>query len=133
MISQPRGSAAMLESKEMTSLESYQNQANLFVKDYLLADSFIPYTSVFGGIFACKLVFYTLVCCHSIFLMYDTQNILLICILHCLFFRSMILLSLLVLITLRPIPAYQKSNVLSGITGNWMLFPLIEIYLFFFS
>ncbi|RHN66807.1 hypothetical protein MtrunA17_Chr3g0095641 [Medicago truncatula] len=47
----------MLESKEMMSLESYQNQANLFVKDYLLADSFIPYTSVFGGIFACKLVY----------------------------------------------------------------------------
>lgn len=44
----------------------------------------------------------------------------------------MILLSLLVLIPLRPIPAYQKSNVLSGITGNWMLFPLIEMYLFFF-
>ncbi|CAJ2639579.1 unnamed protein product [Trifolium pratense] len=50
-------SAAMLESKEMISFKSYQDQANMFVKDYILADSLIPYTSVIGGILACKLIY----------------------------------------------------------------------------
>jgi hypothetical protein len=69
-------SAAMLESKEMISFKSYQDQANMFVKDYILAESLIPYTSVIGGILACKLVIYILVRCHSIFLMYHTWEIL---------------------------------------------------------
>ena len=51
---------AMLNSKEMMAFKSYQNQAELFVKDYLLADPLIPYTSVVGGIFTCKMV-----CWHS--------------------------------------------------------------------
>lgn len=38
------------------TLQSYQTQAEVLVKDYLLADPFIPYTSVLGGMFACKLV-----------------------------------------------------------------------------
>jgi hypothetical protein len=44
----------------------------------------------------------------------------------------MILLSLLALITLRPITASQKSNVLSGITGNCLFLPCV-IYLSFVS
>lgn len=46
----------MLNSKEMLAFKSYQNQAELFVKEYLLADPLIPYTSIAGGIFACKMV-----------------------------------------------------------------------------
>ncbi|CAK8565404.1 unnamed protein product [Lathyrus sativus] len=47
----------MSDSNEMPSFKSYQDQANLFVKDYILADSLIPYTSVIGGILACKLIY----------------------------------------------------------------------------
>ncbi|XP_061342812.1 uncharacterized protein LOC133288982 [Gastrolobium bilobum] len=47
----------MLASKEIMKFKSYQNQANLFVKEYLLADPLIPYTSIVGGIFACKMVY----------------------------------------------------------------------------
>lgn len=39
------------------TIKSYQNQAEMLVKHYLLADPFIPYTSVLGGIFASKLVY----------------------------------------------------------------------------
>ncbi|PPS13707.1 hypothetical protein GOBAR_AA06910 [Gossypium barbadense] len=38
-------------------IKSYQNQAELLVKEYLLADSVIPYTSVICGICACKMVY----------------------------------------------------------------------------
>ncbi|KAE8678465.1 TRAM protein [Hibiscus syriacus] len=37
--------------------KSYQNPAELLVKEYLLADSFIPYTSIICGICACKMVY----------------------------------------------------------------------------
>ncbi|XP_057441379.1 uncharacterized protein LOC130733266 [Lotus japonicus] len=47
----------MLASKDIMKFKSYQNQANLFVKEYLLADPLIPYTSIVGGIFACKMVY----------------------------------------------------------------------------
>ncbi|XP_027368133.1 transmembrane protein 56-B-like [Abrus precatorius] len=47
----------MLASKEIMKFKSYQSRANLFVKEYLLAVSLIPYTSIFGGIFACKMVY----------------------------------------------------------------------------
>ncbi|KAL9315980.1 hypothetical protein ACSQ67_016981 [Phaseolus vulgaris] len=47
----------MLASNEMMKFKSYQNRANLFVKEYLLADPLIPYTSIIGGIFACKMVY----------------------------------------------------------------------------
>ncbi|KAB2011276.1 hypothetical protein ES319_D09G008800v1 [Gossypium barbadense] len=47
----------ILLSEEATmEIQSYQNQAELLLKEYLLADSFIPYTSVICGIFACKMV-----------------------------------------------------------------------------
>ncbi|MBA0819249.1 hypothetical protein Gohar_019476 [Gossypium harknessii] len=38
-------------------IKSYQNPAELLVKEYLLADSFIPYTSIICGICACKMVY----------------------------------------------------------------------------
>jgi len=37
-------------------IKSYQNQAEYFVEHYLLADPFLPYTSVLVGICLCKLV-----------------------------------------------------------------------------
>ncbi|KAF8390927.1 hypothetical protein HHK36_023227 [Tetracentron sinense] len=43
--------------KMVMAIMSYQNQAELLVNDYLLADPLIPYTSVLGGILACKLVY----------------------------------------------------------------------------
>jgi len=51
-----KGSVAMLASEDILSFKSYQNRANLFVKEYLLADSLIPYTSVISGMLACKMV-----------------------------------------------------------------------------
>ncbi|XP_039031870.1 TLC domain-containing protein 4-like [Hibiscus syriacus] len=38
-------------------IQSYQNQAELLLKEYLLANSLIPYTSVICGICACKMVY----------------------------------------------------------------------------
>jgi hypothetical protein len=38
-------------------IKSYQNQAEYFVEHYLLADPFLPYTSVLVGICLCKLVY----------------------------------------------------------------------------
>lgn len=42
--------------KTAMTLKTYQNQAGLLVKDYLLSDPFVPYTSILGGILACKVV-----------------------------------------------------------------------------
>lgn len=42
--------------RNLVAFGSYQSRAETLVKTYLLADSFIPYTSVFAGIFACKMV-----------------------------------------------------------------------------
>lgn len=39
-------------------IKAYQNQAEDLVKHYLLADPFLPYTSVLVGIFLCKMVTY---------------------------------------------------------------------------
>ncbi|KAI4305971.1 hypothetical protein L6164_029293 [Bauhinia variegata] len=47
----------MINSKEIMAFKSYQNQAQVFVKEYLLADPLIPYTSIVGGIFACKMIY----------------------------------------------------------------------------
>ncbi|XP_022994862.1 transmembrane protein 56-like [Cucurbita maxima] len=43
--------------KTVMAIKSYQSQADALVKNYLLADRFIPYTSVLGGMLACKLVY----------------------------------------------------------------------------
>ncbi|GMI82196.1 hypothetical protein like AT1G31300 [Hibiscus trionum] len=45
-------------SKQTTmAMKSYKNQAHMLVKNYLLADPFLPYTSILGGILACKVVY----------------------------------------------------------------------------
>ncbi|KAK4578031.1 hypothetical protein RGQ29_028243 [Quercus rubra] len=48
----------MLVSEQATmGITLYQNQAEQLLKDYVLADSFIPCTSIIGGIFASKVVY----------------------------------------------------------------------------
>ncbi|KAM3284513.1 TLC domain-containing protein 4-B [Capsicum chacoense] len=44
-------------ARKMVAFGSYQIRAETLVKTYLLADPSIPYTSVFVGIFACKMVY----------------------------------------------------------------------------
>ncbi|KAB8472940.1 hypothetical protein FH972_025305 [Carpinus fangiana] len=39
------------------AINSYQSQAGSLLKEYVLADPFIPYTSIIGGILACKMVY----------------------------------------------------------------------------
>lgn len=46
-----------MSENTVIAIKSYQNQAGVLVKNYLLADPFIPYTSVLAGIFFCKLVY----------------------------------------------------------------------------
>ncbi|KAH9706003.1 TLC domain-containing protein [Citrus sinensis] len=38
-------------------VKSYQSQAESLLKEYILADPFVPYTSIVGSIFACKMVY----------------------------------------------------------------------------
>ncbi|XP_015080716.1 transmembrane protein 56-like [Solanum pennellii] len=38
-------------------INSYQTRAELLLRSYMLSDSFIVYSSVIGGVFACKLVY----------------------------------------------------------------------------
>jgi hypothetical protein len=50
--------AVMPVSEQATmGIKLYQNQAELLLKEYVLADSSIPYTSIIGGIFASKVVY----------------------------------------------------------------------------
>ncbi|XP_050108371.1 uncharacterized protein LOC126587376 isoform X2 [Malus sylvestris] len=46
-----------MSTKSVMAIKSYQNQAGVLVKNYLLADPFIPYTSIIGGIILCKMVY----------------------------------------------------------------------------
>ncbi|XP_059650253.1 uncharacterized protein LOC132296005 isoform X2 [Cornus florida] len=46
-----------VSKKTVMAFKSYQNQAEKLVKNYILADPFIPYTAILGGIFACKMVY----------------------------------------------------------------------------
>lgn len=39
------------------AIKSYRNKAEVLVKEYLLADTFIPYTSVISGMFLCKMLY----------------------------------------------------------------------------
>eukprot|EP00262_Sarcandra_glabra_P000696 TRINITY_DN10821_c0_g3_i1.p1 TRINITY_DN10821_c0_g3~~TRINITY_DN10821_c0_g3_i1.p1 ORF type:complete len:268 (-),score=27.15 TRINITY_DN10821_c0_g3_i1:357-1160(-) len=39
------------------AIKSYQYQAEVLVRDYLLADPVIPYTSIIGGILMCKMTY----------------------------------------------------------------------------
>lgn len=47
----------MLVSEQSTmAMKAYQDQAEQLLKEYVLADPFVPYVSITGGIFACKMV-----------------------------------------------------------------------------
>ncbi|KAJ0081657.1 hypothetical protein Patl1_11808 [Pistacia atlantica] len=48
--------AAMSDPTAM-AFKSYQSKAEVLVKDYLISEPFIPYSSVFGGLLACKMVY----------------------------------------------------------------------------
>ncbi|KAJ4981129.1 hypothetical protein NE237_031966 [Protea cynaroides] len=45
-----------INGRTIMAIKSYQNQAEFLVRDYLLAHPFVQYTSILGGIFACKMV-----------------------------------------------------------------------------
>lgn len=48
----------MAVSKQtVMAIKSYQNQAEMLVKNHLLADPVIPYTAIIAGILACKMVY----------------------------------------------------------------------------
>ncbi|XP_022721705.1 transmembrane protein 56-like isoform X2 [Durio zibethinus] len=47
----------LLPKQTVLAIKSYQNQAQMLVKNYLLADPFIPYTSILVGILACKVAY----------------------------------------------------------------------------
>lgn len=52
-----QGLIMMQSSKaSVMAMMSYRYQAELLVRDYLLADPIVPYTAVLSGIFMCKLV-----------------------------------------------------------------------------
>ncbi|XP_021649183.2 uncharacterized protein LOC110641670 isoform X3 [Hevea brasiliensis] len=44
-------------SKDDMAIKSYQSQAEVLVKNYLLAAPFIPYTSILGGLVAAKVAY----------------------------------------------------------------------------
>lgn len=48
----------MISVPEQTAMamKSYQDHAEVLVRDYLIADPFIPYTSMICGLLACKVV-----------------------------------------------------------------------------
>jgi hypothetical protein len=98
------------------AMKSYQSHAELLVKEYLLADPLIPYTSIIGGIFACKMVCFSLSYkkkkkfCSFLLQFLDHICWLLV--------RYMILPTCSVLFTLRAIPASRNRNVLNGTTGD---------------
>ncbi|TYH71048.1 hypothetical protein ES332_D05G158000v1 [Gossypium tomentosum] len=48
---------AAVPKQTTMAIKSYKNQAQMLVKNYLLADPFAPYTSILGGILACKVVY----------------------------------------------------------------------------
>ncbi|KAL5773461.1 hypothetical protein ACOSP7_013050 [Xanthoceras sorbifolium] len=45
-----------MSAQTAMAIKSYQNQAEVLVKNYLIAEPYIPYTSVLGGLLACKVV-----------------------------------------------------------------------------
>ncbi|KAH6788659.1 TRAM protein [Perilla frutescens var. hirtella] len=53
------GEYAVMQSAERSNMlvKSYLNQAELLLKDYVSADLFVVYTSIFFGVFACKTVY----------------------------------------------------------------------------
>lgn len=53
-----RGREALMVVSEEAAMviKSYQDQAEQLLKEYALADPFMPYVSIVGGTFACKMV-----------------------------------------------------------------------------
>ncbi|KAJ0979047.1 hypothetical protein J5N97_014521 [Dioscorea zingiberensis] len=49
--------AMQVSKTSVMAIKSYQYKAEVLVRDYLLADAFVPYTSVLGGIFLCKIAY----------------------------------------------------------------------------
>ncbi|CAA0832943.1 TRAM- LAG1 and CLN8 (TLC) lipid-sensing domain containing protein [Striga hermonthica] len=43
--------------RNVLAIKSYQNKAGVLVRNYVLADPYIPYTSVLSGMFTCKLLY----------------------------------------------------------------------------
>ncbi|KAL8508376.1 hypothetical protein ACS0TY_018838 [Phlomoides rotata] len=43
--------------RTVLAFKSYQNQAGVLVRNYVLADPYIPYSSVLGGMLTCKLIY----------------------------------------------------------------------------
>ncbi|KAJ4702574.1 transmembrane protein 56-B-like [Melia azedarach] len=46
-----------VSQQTVMAIKSYQNQAQVLVKNYLIAEPFIPYTSILAGLLACKVVY----------------------------------------------------------------------------
>lgn len=46
-----------MSQQTVVAIKSYQNQAQVLVKNYIIADPFIPYTSILAGLLACKVVY----------------------------------------------------------------------------
>lgn len=46
-----------MSEQTVIAIKSYQNQAQVLVKNYVIADPFIPYTSILAGLLACKVVY----------------------------------------------------------------------------
>ncbi|KAI4308135.1 hypothetical protein L6164_031239 [Bauhinia variegata] len=65
----------MMNSKEIMAFKSYQSQAQVFMKEYLLADPLIPYTSIVAGIFSCKMIYdLTQLICTAYFKSYSSLS-----------------------------------------------------------
>ena len=45
-----------LSTTSVLAAKAYKYKAESLVKEYLLADSYVPYTAVLGGILMCKMV-----------------------------------------------------------------------------
>ncbi|KAM3269928.1 TLC domain-containing protein 4-B isoform X1 [Capsicum chacoense] len=52
-----RKSSIISSATALMEISGYQTHAELLLRNYMLSDSFVIYSSVIGGIFACKLVY----------------------------------------------------------------------------
>lgn len=107
-----------MSSPSLQTIKSYHHQAQHLVNSYLLADPFIPYTSVLTGIFLCKVVLY-----FPLFL-YIGQSLDPLCDSSSLG-RSMIFVTLSATPIPRPISSSPKFRESNGTTG--LSFLLIHI------
>ncbi|KAL8151635.1 hypothetical protein V2J09_021443 [Rumex salicifolius] len=49
--------SVIFAARIIMTIESYQNQAQVLVNDYLFGDSIVPYTSILSGVLACKVIY----------------------------------------------------------------------------